>query len=93
MDIRREIDSTSYMHKDLLQKARTLVNKVTSEGIHKLVTSIDPESLDATNHDLDSNPSATSQPVAEDPDVDTIVLDNSEALEYGNPTLRCCLTR
>ena len=60
--------------------------KVTSEGIHKLVSSIDPVSLDATNHDLDSNPSATSQPVAEDPDVDTIALDNSEALEYGNPT-------
>ena len=58
--------------------------KITTERTRS-ISSIDPASLDATNQDLDSNPSAASQP-AEDSDVDTIVLDNADALEYGNPT-------
>ena len=76
------------MHKDLLQKARTLVPKVASEGTHKLVSSIDPASLDATSRDLDTDPSAnaSSPSVAGDPVVDTAALDNSEALERGSPT-------
>ena len=84
LDIRRDVDSSAYMHKELLQRTRTLVPKITTERTRS-ISSIDPASLDATNHDLDSNPPAAPQP-AEDSDVDTVALDNADALEYGNPT-------
>ena len=84
MDIRRDVDSSAYMHKELLQRVRTLVPKVTAV---KSVSSIDPVSLDATNLALE-NPSAkdSSPSVTEDPEVDTVTLDNVEAMEYGHPS-------
>ena len=84
MDIRRDVDSSAYMHKELLQRVRTLAPKVTAV---KSVSSIDPVSLDATSPALE-NPSVKdpSPSVAEDSDVDTIALDNVEAMEYGRPS-------
>jgi len=71
LDIRREIDSTSYMHKDLLQKARTLVPKIATERINKVISSIDSVSLDAS---IDNLETTASLQVAEDQVVDIELL-------------------
>lgn len=49
MDIRREFDNDAYIYKDLLQNARTLAPRVTSEKVTCVISSIDSVSLDAKN--------------------------------------------
>ena len=84
LDIRRDIDSTSYMHKDLLQRARTLVPRVTSDKASKIISSIDAASINANISDLE-NPQSLRIAPTEEHEVDTIQLDNAETMSYSSP--------
>mgnify|MGYP004310342543 CR=1 FL=1 len=89
LSIRKEVDSSAYIHKDLLQRVRTFAPTITQERAAKIVNAIDAASIGANNCDVDApSPSSTSQsPIdeREDKEVDSICLDNEEALNYSAP--------
>ena len=60
MNIRREVDASAYIHKELLQRVRTLVPKVTQERVTKMVNAIDAASIGANSYEVDaSSPSSS----------------------------------
>ena len=88
LNIRKDVDSSAYIHKALLQRVRTLTPRVTQDKT-KIVNAIDAASIGANNDGLDDpfqTPSLQS-PIEEsgDEEIDSICLDNEEALNYSAP--------
>ena len=56
MNIRREVDASAYIHKELLQRVRTLAPKATQERVTKMVNAIDTAPIGANNYEVDVSP-------------------------------------